>query len=501
VLGANLVVLAICVWYGVIKIDEGWYVVSTRFALHGRVPYNEFAWTQGPVLPYVLAPFQAVASGVTSARVVSASCAGLGIVLTIVTGRRLSGNIGALLTGLFLICLAPTLQYWLAVVKTYGLASLFLAGTVAALTASRRWPLRLPVAVASAILFAATRASGVPLALFVFVFAVVTARERSQRLQVVAVAAVLVIPLTVLLIVGGHRTVFDLVWYHSTRYWTDPSVSGPVHRLRQAVGAWPFATFLGAGCVVAVVTSPVGRRRARAHPEIAVLAAGILGFVAVHVASGAFQATEYLSPLVPSAVMLAIVLLLRSGSNVVLTRVLMAVAFVSALLLTPRAQFLVTNGAPSATARLSRCIETNSRSSDRVFALMMLDAVAGAHRDPMRELSLGVFSYEDVSTALARDEHLLNPELARDAIANPDTSLVVLSNVDRELLARAGWFSKRPVDRTPIDKVLATDYHPVCTAHLVREWHNIPVDVTVYARDAPEQTNRVEAGVSVGRKN
>ena len=119
-LGANLVVLAICVWYGVIKIDEGWYVVSTRFALHGRVPYNEWAWTQGPVLPYVLAPFQAVASGVTSARVVSATCAGLGIVLTIITSRRLSGNVGALLTGLLLVCLAPTLQYWLEVVKTYG---------------------------------------------------------------------------------------------------------------------------------------------------------------------------------------------------------------------------------------------------------------------------------------------------------------------------------------------------------------------------------------------
>jgi hypothetical protein len=431
----------------------------------------------------VLAPFQALASGVTSARVVSATCAGAGIVLTIVTGRRLGGNLGALLTGLLLVCLAPALQYWLAVVKTYGVASFFLAGTVAALTAPRQWTWRLPLAVASATLFGATRASGVPLAVFVFVFAVVTARGRTERLKVALVAAVLVIPLAVLLVAGGHRTVFDLVWYHSTRYWTDPSVSGPVHRLRQALGAWPFATFLAAGCALAVASSPVGRRRARAHPEIAVLAAGMLGFVAVHVASGAFQATEYLAPLVPSAVMLAIVVLLRSDANVAATRVVMTVAFASALILTPRAQFLVTRGAPGATGALSSCIEANSRPSDRVFALMMLDAVPAAHRDPMRELSLGVFSYEDLSTALARDEHLLNPELVRDAIANPDTSLVVLSNMDRELLGRAGWFSKRPVDRTPIENTLATEYHPVCTAHLVREWHNVPVDVTVYARD------------------
>ncbi len=476
--------LWVCAWYGVIKIDEGWYVVSARFAMQGRVPYGDYAWTQGPLLPYVLAPFEALAPGLTSARTVIAIAAGLGFVVTTLTARRLGGNLAALLTGAFLVCLAPALQYWLAVVKTYGLASLCLAGTVAALTAPRNWSLRLPLAVLGAFLFACTRTSGVPMAVFVFAYAVVTARNRAERLLVVGVACVLVVPVALLLVVGGHRSVFDLVWYHSTRYWTDPSVSSPAHRLRQAIGAWPFATVLTAGAAVAVVATASARRRVRAHSEVLVLAAGMLGFVAVHVASGAFQATEYLSPLVPSAVMLATVALVGAGAHVMLVRSVVAVSFVVALLLTPRAQFLVSKGSPTATEALARCIESHSDADDRVFALTMLDAVPAAHRDPMPELSLGVFSYEDVATDLANDEHLLNPELARDAIADSDTSLVVLSNVDRELLARGGWFSARPVDRAPIDSVLTTDYRPVCDAHLVREWHNIPVDVTVYERTA-----------------
>ncbi len=480
---ANLVLLAVCAHYGVIKIDEGWYVVSARFAMHGRVPYGDYAWTQGPLLPYVLAPFEAIAPGLTSARAVVAVAAGIGFVVTIVNAKRLGGNRAALLTGAFLICLAPTLQYWLAVVKTYGLASLFLAGTVAALTAPRRWRPRLPLAVACAVLFACTRTSGVPMAVFVFAYAVATARHRVERLLVAGVAAVLALPVAVLLVAGGHRSVFDLVWYHSTRYWTDPSVSSPVHRLRQALGAWPFATLLSAGAVVVVAATPSARRRVRAHGEILVLAAGMLGFVAVHIASGAFQATEYLSPLVPSAVMLATVVLVTAGAHVVLVRATVASAFVVALLLTPRAQFLVSNGSPAATEALARCIQAHSDADDRVFALMMLDAVPAAHREPLPELSLGVFSYEDVATDVANDEHLLNPELAHAAIADPQTSLVVLSNVDRELLARGGWFSNRPVNRAPIDAVLASDYRPVCDAHLVREWHNIPVDVTVYERN------------------
>ncbi len=482
VLVANLVVLAVCAHYGVIKIDEGWYVVSARFAQSGEVPYREFAWTQGPLLPYVLAPVEAIAPGLTSARAVIALAAAIGFALTFVTARRLGGDRAALVTGVLLLCLAPTLQYWLSVVKTYGLASLFLAGTVAALTAPRQWRSRLPLAVASAILFACTRTSGVPMAVFVFVYAVVVARTRAERLVVMGIAAVLVVPVTALLIAGGHRTVFDLVWYHSTRYWTDPSVSSPVHRLRQALGAWPMVTVLVAGAAIAVAASASARRRVRAHMEIVVLAAGMLGFVAVHVASGAFQATEYLSPLVPSAVMLAIVVLFATGAHVVFGRVVVGIAFVAALLLTPRAQFLVTNGSPSATEALTDCIQAHSQPDDRVFALMMLDAVSAANRDPARALSLGVFSYEDIATGTARDEHLLNPDLAHEAIADPQTSLVVLSNVDRELLAWGGWFSERPVDREPIETVLATDYQPVCTTHLIREWHNIPVDVTVYAR-------------------
>ena len=47
---AALAVLGICAWLGVVKFDEGWYIVSSRLAGHGSLPYRDFAFTQGPLL-------------------------------------------------------------------------------------------------------------------------------------------------------------------------------------------------------------------------------------------------------------------------------------------------------------------------------------------------------------------------------------------------------------------------------------------------------------------
>src|ERR1700690_3678347 len=121
---AALALLGVCAWFGDVKIDEGWYIVSSRLAAGGALPYRDFAYTQGPFLLYALAPAQAFARGILSARIVSSVCAALGIGLVVSTARRLGGNRAAVYTGLLLVSLFPALPYWLAVTKTYGLASL-----------------------------------------------------------------------------------------------------------------------------------------------------------------------------------------------------------------------------------------------------------------------------------------------------------------------------------------------------------------------------------------
>ena len=44
---------ACCVWYGDLNADEGWVLNAARQAMQGLVPHRDFAYTQGPLQPYL----------------------------------------------------------------------------------------------------------------------------------------------------------------------------------------------------------------------------------------------------------------------------------------------------------------------------------------------------------------------------------------------------------------------------------------------------------------
>ena len=131
--GAALV-LSPFVFLGVVNGDEGWYTVSSQLAARGQLPYRDFAFTQGPVFLYLLAPFERLLPGLVTARTISAICAAAGIGLILVVADRLAGRRAVIMSTALLVAATPSLPYWLALTKTYGVASLFLAATLYALT-------------------------------------------------------------------------------------------------------------------------------------------------------------------------------------------------------------------------------------------------------------------------------------------------------------------------------------------------------------------------------
>ncbi len=486
---AALAALGTCAWLGVVKFDEGWYIVSARLAGRGALPYRDFAFTQGPIFPYVLAPSQWIAPGVMSARITSSMCAALGIVLVIATARRLAGNRAAWLTGALLLSAFPALPYWLSQTKTYGLASLFLAATVAALTSPMRASARLPLATATAACFALTRVSGATLAVVVFAFCMYTAPDLRTWKRVAGVAVALAVPFLALLWFAGERSLWNLYSYHQmTAYWANTRVSTLSERVSEVFKAWPFVSFLillAVGLLVISRDRPLARI-VRERFELVVIAIGLSAFVVTHMLGGAFFAEEYVSPLIPTIVMLGVVAVVRLCASVPFAEYgALLVVFVLGIGLTPHDGYLGArgwNGSPQALAPVTRCIETHSHAGDRVFALVLLEAVPAAHRAPVAGTSLGVFSYEDVSTARAKYLHILNADLVQQEIASPSTAVVVMTSVDRQLLSFRGWFSQDHQDIAPIDRELARSYRPVCTFDLIRELQHQPTQTTVYAR-------------------
>lgn len=150
--GAALVALAIyLVLHGVLNPDEGFYLAAAHFVAQGHIPYRDFGYTQGPLLPYVNLPwlhlFGFTLAGQRLAALAWTLLAVAGGVIWLVRRERSWWP-----ATLFVLLLLGS-PLWLAFSvegKTYGCAALaVLIGSIAVLSA-RPWLIRWPVFVAAA---------------------------------------------------------------------------------------------------------------------------------------------------------------------------------------------------------------------------------------------------------------------------------------------------------------------------------------------------------------
>lgn len=117
--------------------DEGWYLYAAQQVADGLLPYRDFAYTQGPMLPLVYALFSPVIDtfGVGGGRAVTWVFGLLAAVLAYVMARNLGGSAAGVLA-FILAGLNVYQSYFTTVVKTYSLCALFM---VFGLFAVSRW--------------------------------------------------------------------------------------------------------------------------------------------------------------------------------------------------------------------------------------------------------------------------------------------------------------------------------------------------------------------------
>lgn len=123
---------AAAVWMGALNQDEGWYLYAANMFADGKMPYRDFQYTQGPLLPMVYSFFTWVWNGwgLLGARLFTLF---LGLVSVYVFARTAADlapedrrHEAALVTVFLLGCNLYHL-YYIAIPKTYALASLLVA--------------------------------------------------------------------------------------------------------------------------------------------------------------------------------------------------------------------------------------------------------------------------------------------------------------------------------------------------------------------------------------
>ncbi len=129
----SLLVLAFAaVWLGGLNQDEGWYLYAANLVAEGQMPYRDFFYTQAPLLPLVYSAFSGIWArwGLLGGRVFTLSLGLVSILFLVGLARRLSSpgkrSLASLLVAIVL-CGNLYHLYYLAIPKTYALASLFVA--------------------------------------------------------------------------------------------------------------------------------------------------------------------------------------------------------------------------------------------------------------------------------------------------------------------------------------------------------------------------------------
>lgn len=141
-MGLAVLLSALNLIHGNLNQDEGWYLYAAKMVHGGHLPYADFAFTQGPVLPWIYAVFYPLVEvfGVAGGRFLTGMFGLFAALFAAATAWRVAErNKGAAAVAVLLLVGCNVYQsYFTTVVKTYALCSLFLTAGFFALTFKNR---------------------------------------------------------------------------------------------------------------------------------------------------------------------------------------------------------------------------------------------------------------------------------------------------------------------------------------------------------------------------
>lgn len=469
-----MLTMALSVWYGGLNQDEGWYLYAARLVGEGQVPYRDFFFTQGPMLPYIysLMPIHGLLSG----RLVTLAFSVFSVLVAIALARRLvdEERRGAVSITVFAM-LACNLyhMYFTSIPKTYALGTLFVM--LGFLLLSRGWNFL------SAVSFAFASGTRISLVLILGVVGVALLVTRFRRLPWLwfgiggAFGLFLVYGFFALDSLS-FRGLLAAQAYHAGRGGFDPFfAAGAVSRLARgylALGAVMFAAFALKRSIV--FTGANGRMYA---DSLWLRRVAGLSFAAVFLLqlSAPFPYDDYQVPLMPLlAVLISVMFVNRTKANDMALRYWFPVllsgmcAFAS-----PMLQDWMVNGQDrfwplkkerselSQIRDVARNLESMDPGGDMLLTQDLYLAVEMGRKVP-KGLEMGPFSYfPELSTSDAEAVKVMNKERMERLLRSVPCRLAAFSGYGFAISVPKGDETPKD-DQADFRRILEGGYGKVC---------------------------------------
>jgi 4-amino-4-deoxy-L-arabinose transferase-like glycosyltransferase len=272
-----------------INLDEGWYLWASKLVYEGKLPYRDFAFPQGPLLPYVYGAFlRLFGEGLYQGRLLTALLGCLSLLLGIRLARRLGGEQTVLIFLLLQITTVVALAFQYAYTATYALATCFLIASI--LCALSDLP-ETPRAVLTTVLWALATGTRLSIAVAIIplaLYLVITSRRRWRTALVTCATAILSLSLVFgpFLLQSQDVLFYNIFGFHTDRMPLAAQLRAMRRSLVRFVTDFPVPVMLG--CVGLAIwaiktCSTADRRRAWRHhlPEM-MIGLVILSLVAAH---------------------------------------------------------------------------------------------------------------------------------------------------------------------------------------------------------------------------
>jgi len=474
-LGLTLFVVnsVVFIFLGQVNADEGWYLYASKLVYTGHHPYQDFAFTQTPLLPYIYGIAQNLfIQSLYLGRITSVIFSAAAFTLSLTIARNYGGPVAMGLAAL----LGATFTYGIyfqSITKTHALVTFFFTLAIYVLSVDIRQNLKAIFLTIIVILAALTRLSALFFAIPFLTYALATANVKTKGF-IVAIGFLALFWVLTLALPDTAAAEWGLLTHHASQ-WGDISL---VERVGQVLGtrtlqflvAFPLYTLLWLTLFFMAYKHiyqtqrqserATGRRKYQIMPVasiktqaqryfvILMATTGLLLFAVPNWISGRFY-QEYFVPLI--FVSLPI-------TSIVYTKLIphqgqYAKAFMNLALLTTIVSgvtyggfyFIDTSGGSAPIEEISHVsaiIAENSTASDELFVLEGLSLAIESQRSVIPNMTMAQFSFYDADTETVNQLHLVNAQIILSTIEAARPKIVVLTDLDWLLLQDTAYYKE-----------------------------------------------------------